>query len=107
MPPDGFKTVTISEEIYDKFYKQYENDKDYYQEKGVFSFAGYITQILFESKKTDNFKDLSELLIINNSLLIGMFDTMLGGDKETAQKNLLTMKMTMFEFVKNFKEKKS
>lgn len=107
MPPNGFKTVTIAEEIYDKFYKQYEKDMDHYKEKGIFSFSGYVTQVLFESKETDNFNDLKELLVINNSLLIGMFDIMLGSDKEAAQQNLLTMKMTMFEFVKNFKEKKN
>lgn len=106
MPKKGFRTVTISEEIYDKIYKLYEYDMEHYKEKGIFSFSGYVTQIIFESKQTDNFNDLKELLIINNSLLIGMFDNMLGANKETSQHNLLNMKMVMFEFIKSFKEDK-
>ena len=106
MPKKGYKSITVSDEIYDKMYKLYECDMEHYKEKGIFSFSGYVTQVLFESKQTDNFNDLKELLVINNSLLIGMFDSMLGADKETSQHNLLTMKMAMFEFIKNFKEKK-
>lgn len=103
MPPDGFKTVTISEEIFDKIYKKYEKEADTYKEKGIFSFSGYITQLLLEHKHQDDFNDLKELLVINNSLLIGMFDVMMGGDKDTAANNLMHLKMTMFEFVKDFK----
>ncbi|MGI9229923.1 MAG: hypothetical protein ACR2P9_08705 [Gammaproteobacteria bacterium] len=103
MPKDGFKSVTISEEIYDKIYKQYEIDCDIYKEKGIFSFSGYVTQVLFDHKEQNNWNDIKELLIINNSLLIGMFDVMMGGDKDTAQNNLMHLKMTMFEFVKDFK----
>lgn len=103
MPPEGFKSITISEELYDKIFKNYEKDAEIYKEKGVFSFGGYVSQILFDYKQQGNFDDIKELLIINNSLLIGMFDVMMGGDKDTAANNLMHLKMTMFEFVKDFK----
>ena len=106
MPPNGFKTVTISEEIFDKIYKQYEIDTEDFKEKGIFSFSGYVTQILFEHKEQAHFDDIKELLVINNSLLIGMFDVMMGGDKDTAQSNLLQLKMSMIEFLKDFKGRK-
>lgn len=103
MPKEGFKSITISEEIFDKIYERYQKEMDAYKEKGIFSFAGYVTQVLFDYKQSDDFNDIKELLIINNSLLIGMFDTMMGGDRDTAESNLMTLKMTMFEFVKDFK----
>ena len=104
MPPEGFKSITVSEELYDKIYKNYEKDAEKFKEKGVFSFGGYVAQVLFDYKQQGNFDDIKELLAVNNSLLIGMFDLMLGGDKETAQFNLMNLKMTMLQFVKEWKE---
>ncbi len=105
MPKIGFKSVTISEEIYDKIYKQYEIDCEQCKEKGIFSFSGYVTQVLFDHKEQDNWSDIKELMIINNSLLIGMFDAMMGRDRENAQGNLLHLKKTMLEFLEAFKSR--
>ena len=107
MPKPGFKSVTVSEKIFDKIYKQYENEQDDYKEKGVFSFSGYVTQLLVEQKDSKDFKFIKELLVICNSLLIGMHDAMLGGEKETAKNNLLCMKMLMHQIVKDMKDGES
>lgn len=46
MPKAGFKSITISEEVYDKFYDVFEKNKSELAMKGVNSFAGYITYML-------------------------------------------------------------
>jgi hypothetical protein len=104
MPKPGYKSLTIPEKIFNKIYKQYEKEQDDYKEKGVFSFSGYVTQLLIEQKENQDFKFIKELLVVCNSLLIGMSDTMLGGDRETAKNNLLGMKMLMFQMVKEMRD---
>ena len=46
MPKAGFKSITISEEVYDKFHDVFEKNKSELAMKGVNSFAGYITYML-------------------------------------------------------------
>ncbi len=46
MPKAGFKSITISEEVYDKFYDVFQKNKSELSMKGVNSFAGYITYML-------------------------------------------------------------
>ena len=46
MPKAGFKSITISEEVYDKFHDVFEKNKSELSMKGVNSFAGYITYML-------------------------------------------------------------
>ena len=46
MPKAGFKSITISEEVYDKFYDVFQKNKSELAMKGVNSFAGYITYML-------------------------------------------------------------
>jgi len=46
MPKAGFKSITISEEVYDKFFDVYQKNKPELIMKGVNSFAGYITYTL-------------------------------------------------------------
>ena len=46
MPKPGFKSITISETVYEKFFDVYEKNKDKLTMKGVNSFAGYITYML-------------------------------------------------------------
>ncbi|RNJ75297.1 MAG: hypothetical protein EB828_05380 [Nitrosopumilus sp. D6] len=46
MPKAGFKSITVSENVYDRFYEVYDNSKDSLALKGVNSFAGYITYML-------------------------------------------------------------
>ena len=53
MPNPGFKSITISEQVYEKFYDVYEKNKDKLTMKGVNSFAGYITYMLEDSMLKD------------------------------------------------------
>ncbi len=103
MPKPGFKTITVAEAVFDKFYAKYEADKEDYKEKGIFSFAGYITKILLDTKEQDQLKNVTEMQIITNSLLIGMFEHMLGGSKESAITGLESLKYVMMDFIREFK----
>ena len=53
MPKAGFKSITISEEVYDKFYDVFQKNKSDLSMKGVNSFAGYITYMLEEMMMKD------------------------------------------------------
>jgi len=53
LPKPGFKSITVSESVYDKFYDVYEKNKDELSMKGVNSFAGYITYMLEENMLKD------------------------------------------------------
>ena len=53
MPKPGFKSITISETVYEKFFDIYEKNKDKLIMKGVNSFAGYITYMLEDSMLKD------------------------------------------------------
>ena len=55
MPKPGFKTITISEAVYDKFNHAYQKNKDELTMKGVNSFAGYVTYLLEDAMKKDKF----------------------------------------------------
>ena len=53
MPKAGFKSITVSEAVYDKFHSVYQNSKDDLTMKGVNSFAGYVTYMLEEMMQKD------------------------------------------------------
>ena len=53
MPKPGFKSITISQTVYDKFYDVYKKNKDNLNMKGVNSFAGYITYMLEDTMQKD------------------------------------------------------
>ena len=53
MPKPGFKSITISETDYAKFYDVYKKNKDSLTMKGVNSFAGYITYMLEDTMQKD------------------------------------------------------
>ena len=53
MPKPGFKSITISEAVYDKFNQAYQKNKDELTMKGVNSFAGYVTYLLEDVMKKD------------------------------------------------------
>jgi hypothetical protein len=53
MPKAGFKSITISEEVYDKFFDVYQKNKPELTMKGVNSFAGYITYMLEDLMQKD------------------------------------------------------
>ena len=53
MPKPGFKSITISEAVYDKFNQVYQKNKDDLTMKGVNSFSGYVTYMLEEMMQKD------------------------------------------------------
>ncbi len=53
MPKAGFKSITISESVYEKFYDVFQKNKDELSMKGVNSFAGYITYMLEDMMQKD------------------------------------------------------
>ncbi len=54
MPPQGHKTITIREEDYHYFYKQYTKNKDKLARTGVRSFSAYVTMKLYQSFEAEN-----------------------------------------------------
>jgi hypothetical protein len=48
MPGKGYTTITIPKQIYDKWHKRYEDQKEELYEKGVRSFSAYISTMLEE-----------------------------------------------------------
>jgi len=53
MPKAGFKSITVKDTIYDKFFNVYQANKENMYSKGVNSFAGYLTYMLEEMMKKD------------------------------------------------------
>ena len=53
MPKSGFKSITVNEIIYDKFYQIFFDQKEKLAMKGVNSFAGYVTFCLEEMMRKD------------------------------------------------------
>ena len=48
MPKSGFKSITVSENIYKKFFNIYEKRKNDLELKGITSFSGYLTSMMEE-----------------------------------------------------------
>ena len=48
MPKPGFKSITVSENVYIKFFKVYEENKKGLELKGIRSFSGYLTSMMEE-----------------------------------------------------------
>ena len=48
MPKPGFKSITVSENVYKKFFEVYEKNKEGLELKGVTSFSGYLTSRMEE-----------------------------------------------------------
>ena len=53
MPKNGFKSITINEIVYDKFYQIFFDSKEKLALKGVNSFAGYVTYCLEDMMRKD------------------------------------------------------
>ena len=53
MPKAGFKSITVSETVYDRFQEVYQNSRDSLARKGVNSFSGYVTYMLEEMMQKD------------------------------------------------------
>lgn len=75
LPKEGFKSITVSEAIYNRFYKRYAERKDELGLKGVSSFSGYLTSILEELMERDEIfakhgPFLEELAIEGNTIVL-------------------------------------
>ena len=53
MPKPGFKSITLSETVYDKFNEAYQKNKAELTMKGGNSFAGYVTYLLEQMIQKD------------------------------------------------------
>jgi hypothetical protein len=53
LPKEGFKSITVSETVYNKFFDIYQKNKDDLVMKGVNSFSGYVTYMLEEMMQKD------------------------------------------------------
>lgn len=53
MPKAGFKSITVSEEVYDKFFDVFEKNKPDLMMKGINSFSGYVTYMLEQTMQKD------------------------------------------------------
>ncbi len=53
MPKAGFKSITVNEKVYDKFYQIFFDQKEKLAMKGVNSFSGYVTFCLEDMMKKD------------------------------------------------------
>jgi len=53
LPKPGFKSITVSEIVYDRFQEVYQKNKAGLAMKGVNSFSGYVTYMLEESMQKD------------------------------------------------------
>ena len=48
MPKPGYKSITVSENVYKKFFEVYEKNKKGLELKGIGSFSGYLTSMMDE-----------------------------------------------------------
>jgi hypothetical protein len=48
MPKPGFKSITVSENVYNKFFQSYERSRSGLELKGITSFSGYLTSMMEE-----------------------------------------------------------
>ena len=53
MPKAGFKSITVSESVYNKFHDVYKKNRDDLAMKGINSFAGYITFMMEDLMQKD------------------------------------------------------
>ena len=53
MPKAGFKSITVSEEVYDRFFDVFEKNKPDLTMKGINSFSGYVTYMLEQMMQKD------------------------------------------------------
>jgi len=63
MPRGGYKSIAIKEEDYDFFKNMWEESPLKYRRKGITSFAGFLTMMLFDSfYKQEHIENLEKLI---------------------------------------------
>ena len=75
MPKPGFKSITVSENVYRKFFDAYAKNKKELEFKGITSFSGYLTSMMEEIMKRYEANGLhapfmEKILIDHNSVII-------------------------------------
>ena len=102
MPKPGFKSITISEAVYDKFNQTYQKNKDELTMKGVNSFAGYVTYLLEDVMKKDKtFARYAPKLEKVQWMQIESFS------KTILRTELLKLQSKIMNFTANFVKKKT
>ena len=48
MPYKGFKSITVREEVYDYFWRLWQENREEYRRRGITSFSGFVTKLLYE-----------------------------------------------------------
>jgi len=48
MPYKGYKSITVKEEVYDKLWAIWEENREEYLRQGITSFSGFVTRYLYE-----------------------------------------------------------
>lgn len=75
MPKPGFKSITVNENIYRRFFEAYAKNKKELEFKGITSFLGYLTSMMEEMMKRYEANGLhapfmEKILIDQNSVII-------------------------------------
>jgi len=74
MPTHGFKSITVHEAIYDKFFAVFNTNKEKLQMKGISSFSGYITsqinEIIHRDRTYSKYKARFEVISIEDKFVI-------------------------------------
>ncbi len=75
MPKPGFKSITVSENVYRRFFDAYAKNKKELEFKGITSFSGYLTSMMEEIIKRYEANGLhapfmEKILIDHNSVII-------------------------------------
>jgi len=68
MPSKGFKSITVTDAIYNTFFHTWEKNKDALSMKGINSFSGYITfmitELMYADKTFKKYKPIMQKLVI-------------------------------------------
>jgi len=75
LPKPGFKSITVSENVYGRFFNAYAKNKKELEFKGITSFSGYLTSMMGEIMKKYEANGLhapfmEKILIDHNSIII-------------------------------------
>ena len=75
MPKPGFKSITVSENVYGRFFNAFLKNKKELEFKGITSFSGYLTSMMEEIMKKYEANGLhapfmEKILINHNSIII-------------------------------------
>ena len=75
MPKPGFKSITVSENVYERFFNAFLKNKKELEFKGITSFSGYLTSMIEEIMKKYEANGLhapfmEKILTDHNSIII-------------------------------------